>query len=55
MRFREAKKLHNGNEVLIRDSQKDFRPAIVVEIIIDEKDVFIRCDDGFLYHHSALK
>ena len=60
MRFREAKKLHNGDEVFIRDGRNRFHSASVVEITIDDiddkqKNVFVRCDDGFLYHHTALK
>lgn len=55
MKLVDAKKLHNEDEVLIRESRTEFRPAFVVETIVEDKDVFIRCDDGHLYHHTALK
>lgn len=55
MKYADAKKLHKGDEVLIRESRTEFRPAFVIETIVEDKDVFIRCDDGHLYHHRALK
>ena len=51
MTFREAKKLHNEDEVLVKGTGKSLR---VVEIEIENRNVFIRCDDGKLYHHTAL-
>lgn len=52
MRFRNAKKLHNEDEVVAKDTHCILR---VVEIEIEEKDVFVRCDDGLLYHHTAIR
>lgn len=58
MRFKNAKKLHNGDEVLIIDKNGKhplLRPVHVVEVSIEDKEVFVRCDDGCLYHHTAFK
>lgn len=55
MRYADAKKLHNEDEVLIRESRTELRPAYVVETIVEDKDVFVRLNDGHLYHHTALK
>lgn len=52
MRFRNAKKLHNEDEVEIKHTRCVQR---VVEIEVEEKDVFVRCDDGVLYHHTAIR
>ena len=52
MTFREAKKLHNDDEVFAKGTSKSLR---VVDIEVEGKDVFIRCDDGRLYHHTALQ
>lgn len=51
MKFRNAKKLHNEDEVVIKDTRCVQR---VVEIEVEGKDVFVRCDDGILYHHTAI-
>ena len=58
MRYRDAKKLHNEDEVLIiekRGKNPILRPETVVECTVEEKDVFVRCNDGHLYHHTALR
>lgn len=52
MLYRNAKKLHNGDEVIIKSSGYS---QYVVDIEIQEKDVFVRCDDGDLYHHTAIR
>lgn len=54
MTYPQAKKLHNGDEVTFKRTGRIMR---VVEVDVDEthKDVFIRCDDGNVYHHTALK
>lgn len=54
MRFREAVKLRVGDGVFIKDSRTDFRVATIFEIEVEDKNVFVRCDDGFLYHHTAI-
>lgn len=52
MTFREAKKLHNEDEVLVKGTSKSLH---VVDIEVEGRNVFIRCDDGKLYHHTALR
>ena len=52
MTFREAKKLHNEDEVLVKGTSKSLH---VVDIEVESRNVFIRCDDGKLYHHTALR
>lgn len=52
MLYRNAKKLHNGDEVIIKSSGYS---QYVVDIEIQDKDVFVRCDDGVLYHHTAIR
>lgn len=51
MRYRDAKKLHNGDEVHVKGTAEILS---VIETEIQEKDVFVRCTDGCLYHHTAL-
>lgn len=58
MTFSQAKQLCEGDEVLIIEkSGKNpiYRTEHVAEITVEDKDVFIRCADGRLYHHTALK
>lgn len=52
MSFIQAKKLHNEDEVIVKATG---RVLTVIDIEIDGRDVFIRCSDGNLYHHRALK
>ena len=57
MRFLEAKKLRKDEEVLIIEKggkNPIYRSERIVEIEIEDKDVFIRCTDGSLYHHTAI-
>ena len=50
MKYLNAKKLHNGDEII---SKKTGVSLYVINIEIDEerKNVFICCDDGNIYHH----
>lgn len=54
MTYQQAKKLHNKDEVITKLTGKSL---CVIDIEIDEEhhDVFISCDDGNLYHHTAVK
>lgn len=57
MRFLEAKKLRKDEEVLIIEKggkNPIYRSERIVEIEIEDKDAFIRCTDGSLYHHTAI-
>ena len=42
MRYRDAKKLHNGDEVHVKGTDEILS---VIETEIQEKDVFVRCTD----------
>lgn len=58
MTFLKAKRLKKDDKVLIIEkSGKNpvYRAEHIVEITIEDKDAFIRCTDGRLYHHTALK
>lgn len=52
MRYRDAKKLHNEDEVIIKATGCS---KYVVDIEIHKKDVFVYCDDGILYHHTDIR
>jgi hypothetical protein len=54
MRYTDAKKLHNDDEVMVKGTDKSLY-VVEIEHDAESKDVFIRCDDGILYHHTALK
>lgn len=51
MRYKDAKNLHNGDKVCFKGSDTILS---VIETEVQEKDVFVRCSDGWLYHHTAL-
>lgn len=53
MTYREAKKIKPRDVVL---TDKHYIRLHVLEIQHDESshDIFLRCDDGRLYHHTAL-
>jgi len=58
MKYSEAKSLHKDDKVfIIEQGGKNpiYRPEHVAEITVEDKDVFIRCADGHLYHHTAMK
>ena len=54
MKYTGAKKLHNGDEVIVKGTDKSLY-VVEIEHDVERKDVFIRCDDGILYHHTAFK
>ena len=54
MKYIDAKKLHNEDEVIVKGTNKSLY-VVEIEHDAEHKDVFIRCDDGNLYHHTALK
>lgn len=58
MRFSDAKKLNAGDKVLIIEQggkSPIYRQEEICNISIEDKDAFILCADGHLYHHTALK
>ena len=54
MKYTDAIKLHNGDDVTQKGSEIKL---VVVDVEIDKElqDCFIRCDDGDVYYHTALK
>lgn len=53
MTYRKAKKLRVGDKV----NAKRFmlgRPIQITEIQTEEKDIFVRDENGWVYHHTAL-
>mgnify|MGYP003322536120 CR=1 FL=1 len=54
MKYIDAKKLHNEDEVIVKGTDK-LLYVVEIEHDVEHKDVFIRCDDGVMYHHTALK
>lgn len=55
MTFANAKKLQNGDEVIIKCGRRPFPCLKVVEVLIEGKNVFAYCEDGNSYHHRELK
>ena len=54
MTYREAKKLHNEDEVLSKETGRSLY-VISVEVDTEHRDVFVRCSDGLCYHHTAIR
>lgn len=52
MRYRDAKKLNNEDEVVVKETGNILR---VISTKIYEKSVIVGCDDGNEYHHTELK
>ena len=51
MTFKDAKKLHNEDEVIHKGTGAIL---YVVKTSNYEKNIFILCDDGITYHHREL-
>ena len=54
MRYRDAKKLRNGDEVTLK-SGGTTRRVVSIEDYPANKFVSVLCDDGVEYHHRALR
>ena len=52
MKYCDAKKLHNEDEVIIKAGNW---PAYVVSVEVKKKAVFVMCDDGNVYHHTEIR
>ncbi len=52
MRYRDAKKLHNEDQVRVK---KTGQVLSVVETTVTSKNVTMLCDDGNEYHHTEIK
>ena len=53
MTYRNAKRLHNEDEVLIKE-EGIYRYVISTEVDEEHKRVIILCDDGNYYHHRDV-
>lgn len=53
MTFAEAKKLHDEDEVIVKKTGQVLQ--VLGDVEVDGKDVFIRCTDGRVYHHTGIK
>lgn len=52
MRYQDAKKLHNEDEIIIKKTGKVLS-VITVEVL--PKHVNVLCTDGHVYHHTEIK
>lgn len=52
MRFTYAKKLRDDDQVTVKKTGQVLQ--VLGDIEVDGKDIFVRCSDGRLYHHTAL-
>ena len=52
--YAQAKKLHSGDEVGVKWLDVILR-VVEVEHDQEHRDIFVMCDDGVTYHHTALR
>lgn len=52
MRYTNAKRLRNGDEIIIK--KYGCTQYVVTIERPDEKTVLVHCDDGCVYHHSEI-
>ena len=55
MTYKEAKKLNIGDFVTYKNSESVLLKIESIEDDIEYHNIFVKCDDGKLYHHTALK
>lgn len=58
MTYRNAKKLHNEDEVTLKETGEVLTVLQAYEPdtnILQKKAVFIECDDGHTYHHTEIR
>ena len=51
MTFSDAKKLQIGDSIVLKHTDA---PCRITEIEIENKNIFLRCDNGLLYHHKDI-
>lgn len=51
MTFQDAKKLQIGDSIVLKRTDT---PCHITKIEIENKDIFLRCDNGLLYHHKDI-
>ncbi len=54
MKYKDALKLHNEDEVIVKKTGSVLRVSFI-ERYEREKSVFVFCDDGKEYHHREIK
>lgn len=59
MIFSNAKKLHNGDKVIVKETG-EILTVIQVSCprpmnMIQRKEIFVECDDGNTYHHTDIR
>lgn len=54
MRYRDAKKLHNGDEVVVKAGNRTLR-VVSIEDVPDAGAVMVLCDDGNEYPHRDIR
>ena len=54
MKYADAKKLHNKDEVFCKDTNSCLH-VIQIDIDAPHRDVYVLCDNGEWYHHRTLK
>lgn len=52
MTYRNAKKLHNEDEITVKNTNT---VLTVISTTINDKTVIVECDDGNKYHHNDIK
>ena len=54
MKYKDASKLHNNDEVIVKKTGEILRVSFI-ERYEKEKSIFVFCDDGNEYHHRELR
>ena len=52
MKYRNAKRLHNEDEVTVKKTKRIMRVITTEDIL--SKDIYIMLEDGNYYHHSEV-
>lgn len=55
MTFRNAKKLHNEDEVTIKETGNILRVLDAYVNLFNSKQILIKCEDGNTYTHKEIK
>ena len=59
MKYNDAKKLHNGDEIIVKETNEiltvlqAYQPRPLNNIV--RKIILVECDDGNTYHHRDIK
>ena len=59
MNYRNARKLHNGDEVILKETGEVLTVISAYEQrpmnMVNRKNIFIECNDGNTYHHTDVR